>query len=107
MQYEIDLNNLPNQNFTISINDIDMEVNIRLAGEDDNRIMFFSLLINDEYICPNVPVFSNQGVLPYPYMVSEVGGNFYFITENDDYPNYENFGTTCKLYFLTEDELNG
>ena len=69
--------------------------------------MFFSLLINDEYICPNVPVFSNQGVLPYPYMVSEVGGNFYFITENDDYPNYENFGTTCKLYFLTEDELNG
>lgn len=107
MQYELTLNNLPNQNFTTTINDIDMDITIKLAGEEGNEIMFFALIVNNEYLCPYVPIFSNQGVLPYPYMVSEVGGNFFFVTENGEYPNYKDFGTTCNLYFITEDELNG
>lgn len=107
MQYEIELNTLPNQTFTTTINNVDMEVILRLAGEENNNIMFFALRMNDEYLCPFVPVFANQGLLPYDYMIAEAGGQFFFDTENDEYPNYENFGTTCKLYFVTEDELNG
>ncbi len=107
MQYELTLNNIPNQNFTTTINDIDMEITIKLAGQEDNKILFFSLITNGDYLCPAVPVFANQAVLPYPYMVSEVGGNFFFTTDNEEYPNYLNFGSTCKLFFITEDELNG
>ena len=104
--YEIELNNIPNQIFTTTINDIDMEITLKLGGEENNQIMFFALATNNEYLCPFVPVFANQGILPYPYMISELGGNFIFITDDDEYPNYLNFGTTQNLYFITEDELN-
>lgn len=103
--YYIELQPLPNQQFTTTINNINLTVDLKVAGNDD--IMLFALQINDEYVCPYVPVFANQGLLPYKYMVSEVGGNFFFETEEDEYPLYSNFGTTCKLYFITEDELNG
>jgi len=108
MQYEIELNNsLPNQTFPTTINKVEMECAIKLAGQEDNQIMLFALKVDNDYLCPFVPVFANQGVMPYPYMISEAGGNFFFITENGEYPNYTNFGTTCNLYFITEDELNG
>ena len=107
MQYEIELNTLPNQTFTTTINNVDMEVIIKLAGNEDNQIMLFALIVDGEYLCPYVPVFANQGILPYPYMTVEAGGQFFFVTENDEYPYFENFNGTCKLYFITSDELNG
>lgn len=107
MQYEIELNNLPNQTFTTTINNVDMEVILKLAGQEDNQIMLFALIVNNEYLCPFVPVFANQGVLPYEYMTAEAGGQFYFVTDDDIYPNYTNFNSTCSLYFVTLDELNG
>ena len=106
MQYEFELNTLPNQTFTTTINNVDMKVILRLAGQEGNNIMFFALRVNDDYLCPFVPVFPNQGLLPYQYMIAEAGGQFFFETENGEYPYYENFGTTCKLYFVTIDELN-
>ena len=82
-----------------------MTINLKFAGDNNNGIMLFNLQINNEYVCPHVPCFANQKILPYKYMQSIAGGNFYFITENDEYPNYENFGTSCELYFITEDEI--
>lgn len=108
MQYEIELNNLPNQTFTTTINNVDMEVIIKLAGQEDNPVMLFALRVNNEYLCPFVPVFANQGVLPYQYMTAEAGGQFFFLTEDDNYPIYTEFGVNCKLYFVTlDDEING
>lgn len=108
MQYELELNNtLPNQTFTTTINNVDMEVIIKTGGTINNPITFFAVLVNNAYICPCVPVFANQRVLPYDYMVSLIGGNFFFATEDEQYPHYENFNNSCKLYFITMDELNG
>lgn len=104
-QYEIELKKLPNQSFTVTINDVDMDVSLRLGGENGNSIMYFNLQSGGEYICPDVPCCANQGLLPYPYMVSFAGGNFFFITENDEYPNYNAFGDTQKFYYVTSDEL--
>lgn len=104
--YEIEVNNIPNQIFSTTINEIDMEISLKTGGDNGNQIMYFALATNDEYLCPFVPIFANQGILPYQYMVSELGGNFVFLTDDEEYPNYKNFGTTQKLYFITEDELN-
>ena len=107
-QYEFELNNtLPNQSFSTTINNVDMEVILKSGGSEENPITYFALLSGGEYICPFVPACANQKLLPYPYMVSEAGGNFFFLTENGEYPYYTNYNTTCKLYFITEDELNG
>lgn len=100
-QYNIELQNIPNQQFSVNINNIDMLISLRYC----EGIMLFSLQINGGYVCPDVPCFAGQGILPYPYMVEEAGGQFFFDTENDEYPNYENFTTSSKLYFVTKDEL--
>lgn len=104
--YSIDLQPLPNQQFTLTVNNINMTVDLKVAGDNDNQIMLFALQINDQYVCSYVPIFAKQGCLPYKYMVSEAGGNFFFETDQDEYPNWQNFGTSCYLYFITEDELN-
>lgn len=106
-QYEIELQNIPCQEFSTTINNVDMTVTLKLAGDENNPIMLFALQINGEYVCPFVPCFANQGLLPYRYMVEEVGGNFFFDTENDEYPYWENFTTSSRLYFITSDELYG
>lgn len=105
--YKIELQPQPNQSFSLTINNVNMNINLRMAGTNENPIMLFSLQINDEYVCPHVPCFANQGLLPYNYMVSEAGGNFFFETDFDEYPIYTDFGTTCNLFFITQDELEG
>ncbi len=105
--YELELQNIPSQTFSTTINNVDMEVTLKQAGTNDNPIMLFALQIGGTYVCPFVPCFANQGLLPYRYMAERAGGNFFFETENDEYPNYENFGTSCNLYFATLEELNG
>lgn len=104
-QYEFELKQIPNQSFTTTIYDVDMEITLRLSGEDNNSIMYFNLQSGGEYICSDVPCCANQGLLPYPYMLSLAGGNFFFITENDEYPNYKAFGNTQRFYFVTNDEI--
>ena len=116
--YAIELQPLPNQQFSLTINNINMNVDLKAAGSNTTneneltqltpataQIMLFAMQINGEYVCPYVPVFANQGLLPYKYMVSIAGGNFFFETDQDEYPNWQNFGTSCYLYFITEDEL--
>lgn len=105
--YELELQSTPAQTFTTTINNVDMEITLKQCGTNNNPIMLFALQIGGEYVCPFVPCFANQGLLPYPYMVSQAGGNFIFDTENDEYPNWQNFTTSNKLYFVTLDELNG
>lgn len=108
MQYDFELNNtLPNQIFTTKINNVEMKITVKTGGSNDNPITYFALQIGDEYLCPFVPVFANQKILPYPYMASELNGNFFFETDGEEYPYYENFNDTCKLVFITLDEING
>ena len=48
----------------------------------------------------------NAASLVIPFQESENGaGNFIFITANDELPDYEEFGLTQSLYYLTDAEL--
>lgn len=96
-KYLIDLKQIPNQEFFINLENRDMSVRII-----DRQLLLLSLSINNSYLVQNVPCFPNQGVLPYPYMVTEAGGNFVFETENNEYPSWQNFGKTCLFYFVTD-----
>lgn len=95
-KYYIELKNTPNQEFFINLENKDMTIRIV-----HREIPLFSLYMGDDYLVQNVPCFANQGILPYPYMVAEAGGNFFFETEKDEYPHWKNFGGTCNLYFET------
>ncbi len=103
--YAIELNNIyPNQEFDLMFEDIKNSLHILL--QTVNQVTLMSISINNTRIGHAFLCLPNTPVIPYPWIVERVGGNFVFETENNNYPNYENFGTTCNLYFVTQDELN-
>lgn len=102
--YEIELNkNNANQEFDIIVDELENSLHILL--QTVNNILLMSVFVNSEQVGEPFLCFPDQPVVPYPYMQKLIGGNFIFETQDDDYPNYENFEDTCKLYFLTQDEF--
>lgn len=97
-KYLIDLKQTPNQEFFINLENKDMTIRVI-----SRKIPFLSVFYNDNYVVQNVPCFPNQEILPYPYQSSEIGGNFFFETNDDEYPEWKNFNTTCKFYFVSEE----
>lgn len=106
MQYKIDLNpEYPNQEFDIIFEDTDINLHILLQTNDSETLMM-SVFLNNKQLGDAFVCFSNQFVIPYPYIEEKIGGNFIFETSNYVYPNYENFNSTCNLYFVKLDEIN-
>lgn len=102
--YQIELNNtFANQEFSISFDEIENSIHILLQTINDCTYM--SVFVNNEQLGQPFICLPNQLVIPYTYIQEIVGGNFVFRTEDDNYPNFENFGKTCNLYFITNDEL--
>lgn len=102
--YLIELNNtFANQEFSISFDEIENSIHVLL--QTINNAVFMSVFVNIEQIGEAFICHPNRLIVPYHYMQKILGGNFVFRTENDNYPNYENFGKTCNLYFITADEL--
>lgn len=103
-KYQIELNNTyANQEFSISFDEIEDNIHIQLRTV--NNCVFMSVFVNNEQVGVPFICLPNTLIIPFVYMQEKVGGNFVFITEDDNYPNYENFGETCNLYFITVDEL--
>lgn len=103
--YKIDIdNNDANQDFDVLVDDIQKTIHILL--QTINKAVMMSVSINNKQIGQPFLCFANRPVVPYPYMVDILGGNFIFETQDNNYPNFENFGKTCLLYFATKDELN-
>lgn len=105
MPYLIELNNTyANQEFDIDIEGIDNNIHC-LLQTDDNNALLMSVFVNSEQIGIPYLCCPNQYVVPYPYQFKKIGGNFYFETVGDEYPNFENFGKNCFLYFETLEEM--
>ena len=104
MIYEIALDSkYANQEFDVQIDGVDKDIHIALRTVQD--IILMSVTVDGELLGIPFICFPDQPVLPYPYMVEKLGGNFMFVTENSVYPNYEDFGASCSLYFITSDDL--
>lgn len=102
--YQIELENTyANQEFDVLIDDIQNTIHVLL--QTVNNVIMMSVFINNEQIGQPFMCFANQPIIPYPYIITILGGNFIFETQNNNYPNFENFGKTCFLYFMTKDKL--
>ncbi len=106
MIYEIELNNTyANQEFDVIIPDLSINIHCLLQTTDNNALLM-SVFVNNEQLGIPFMCFPNQRIIPYNYLQEKLGGNFVFETISNNYPNFENFGDTCKLYFETLDEIN-
>lgn len=103
--YKIDLNNnYPNQEFDLNISEIETTLNVQLQTTVQGALLM-TVSINDNIIGQPFICLPNQAVIPYDYLVEQIGGNFIFETEDNNYPSYENFNDTCILYFVTNDTI--
>jgi len=89
---------IPAQSFTTTINDVRYDFVIRSIGSN----MVYDLSINEVMVCQGFRLVIGQLMLPYKYQ--EVGGNFILQTPTTEEPNYESFGSTQFLRYLTTEE---
>lgn len=97
---DIELNNYPNQNKTISIE----EDYYSLTFNSFNGYTLATISRNDELLIEGFLCLPNKNIIPFNGLSPK--GNFRFVCITDDYPNYKEFGKSCILRWYTIDELN-
>ncbi len=95
----VSIQNIPNQMFSTVLNGRVYRIALRTI----QGMTYMSVWLDNEIVFYNQLCVPNSFVNPYNYVSS--GGKFYFECDNEEYPNYTQFGNTQKLLFLTEDEV--
>lgn len=95
----INLKNIPNQSFNVSINDNDYHIAVKTIG----GLSYMSVWVDNEILFYNQICTPNNWVNPYNYVSTK--GKLYFKCLDNEYPIYSNFGNTQKLLFLTPQEV--
>ncbi len=104
----VPLNAVPNQSLSIQLDNINYFLIIKSIGfvipnpEDYTNIMTVTVFINNTLIVSNTRAVNGYPIIPYIYLTN---GNFIFVTENDDYPNYLNFGNNQYLIYASPSEM--
>jgi hypothetical protein len=99
--------NIPNQSLSINLdsNQYDIVIHATQDNPDGSTgIMAVDLSINNNIIISGVRAVSGFPLIPYEYLVNG-NGNFTFITINDDYPDWRQFGITQYLIYASNSEL--
>ena len=107
---QVPITNVANQSLTIEAGGNIYDITLRLcATATQNPPLYYSnpIMVMD-IITNNVPtilgqrLISGYPVIPYRYLES---GNFVFVTQNDDLPDWTQFGITQFLVYATSDEI--
>lgn len=98
----IPLQAIPNQTFTVQLDQIIYDFNIHTCGTGNAQIAAVTLSINNMEILTGERLVSNQLMIPYQYLEN---GNFVLITANEEYPNYTQFNVTQYLIYASNEEL--
>lgn len=95
-------NTLPNQELTITLDQVKYILTFRTIGWRT----YVSININGAATnaVDGIQCMPNEALLPYKYLESP-GGNFVFATPNDEYPLYTQFGVTHIFLYASVAEL--
>lgn len=94
----IPLQQIPNQAFSIVLDNNEWHFIIKAA----NGIMAMSLALNNVDIVDGIRAVANTLIIPSKYQES---GNFLFLTQNFELPDYNQFGITQSLIYINAAEL--
>jgi hypothetical protein len=95
----IDIQPLPNQEFTIDLNGQRVDLAFRTAI----NTMVADVTVDDVVMLRGVRLVAGEPVIPYPYL--STWGNLVVVTAADELPWWEQFGVSQALYYLTPDEM--
>jgi hypothetical protein len=89
---------IPNQSFNIFLDNNEWDFTIYTVG----NVMAADVVLNGAIILLGQRLTPVTPVIPYRYLEN---GNFLFITENFDYPDYTMFGASQNLFYVSPTEL--
>lgn len=94
----VPLQAIPNQSLTIQLDNISYDMRFHVCGD----IMCIDLSIDNVVVLVGSRLVAGYPVIPYAYLEN---GNFVFLTENDDYPFWDQFGITQYMIYASQQEL--
>lgn len=99
--YVVPLKQIPNQVFSVSLNNVDY----RIALRSIQGLLYMSCWADGDLLFYNQLCTPNNWVNVYDYI--SVNGKFYFECLENNYPSYDRLGVSQRLLFLTPDEVEG
>lgn len=98
---QIPLQTIPNQSLSIQLDNINYDFVIRSMPGTSN-IMVFDITIDNELIAEGVRAVPAYPLIEYKYLEN---GNFIVITNNDDYPDWQQFQISQFLLYASQTEI--
>jgi len=101
---EIPIVNSPNQSLSLTLDNNRYDIRIHACKDNSgNLVMAFDIAINGNAVVTGVRAVPGFPIIPFSYLEN---GNFALITQNDDYPDYTQFGVTQNLIYASQVELD-
>lgn len=97
---KINLNQTPNQKFGISISGVNYDITLKLG----DGILYASVSADNVVLSSGVRCIPSTPIIPYPYLTK--GGNFYWLCDDNDYPDWEKFNDQHVLIYATDEEAD-
>lgn len=94
----IPLDDVPNQELTVRLDDARYVLRLKVAG----AVMVADITRDGVTLLQGTRVLAGEPILPYKY---QEAGNFLLITDDDELPAYEQFGVTQSLVYLSIAEI--
>lgn len=95
----IPIQQLPNQRLNVVLDGNRWDIGIRTT----NGCVSVSLTLNGVEILTNMRAVAGTRIIPCKYQES---GNFVFITQNYEIPDYTQFGLTQELLYFSQSEID-
>ena len=95
---QIPIQPIPNQSFTVVLDNVSFDIVLKFTV----NVMSATISADGVLLVQNTRVVPGFPIIPYRYLEQ---GNFVIQTLNDDYPNYEQFGTSQQLIYASQEQL--
>lgn len=100
MPQNIELQQIPNQSFSIVLNE--RRYDFRLI--QSTEVMVVDISRDGLPVVMGMRCLPDTPLMPYQYL-EDNSGNFIFTTENDAFPVYTDIGITCFLLYFSAAEM--
>lgn len=95
----IPISAVPNQQITLTIGSNRWSIRLKVAVSS----MIADILLNDQTVIVGQRIAVGTPIIPYDYLSSD--GNFILLVDGNDLPDWQKFGVSQQLVYVTPDEL--
>lgn len=102
---QVPITNTPNQSLSFTADGNEYSIRIHTTGDNDEagtEVMTFDISINTVVIVTGIRAVAGFPIIPSLYLEN---GNFVVLTDNDDLPDWNQFGVSQYLVYASQAEL--